>query len=80
MNELWVADITYVRTAAGWVYAAFVLDVFSRLIVGWQVGAGAGRAADGDLAPPGHRRRPGRARPPQRPCSAIPGGALHPAA
>jgi putative transposase len=37
MNELWVADITYVRTAAGWVYAAFVLDVFSRMIVGWQV-------------------------------------------
>jgi putative transposase len=36
-NELWVADITYVRTAAGWVYAAFVLDVYSRLIVGWQV-------------------------------------------
>jgi putative transposase len=36
-NELWVADITYVRTAAGWVYAAFVLDVFSRVIVGWQV-------------------------------------------
>jgi putative transposase len=37
VNELWVADITYVRTAVGWVYAAFVLDVFSRLIVGWQV-------------------------------------------
>jgi len=37
VNELWVADITYVRTAAGWVYAAFVLDVYSRLIVGWQV-------------------------------------------
>jgi putative transposase len=37
VNELWVADITYVRTTAGWVYAAFVLDVFSRLIVGWQV-------------------------------------------
>jgi putative transposase len=36
-NELWVADITYVRTAAGWVHAAFVLDVFSRLIVGWRV-------------------------------------------
>jgi len=29
--------MTYVRTAAGWVYAAFVLDVFSRVIVGWQV-------------------------------------------
>lgn len=37
VNEMWVADITYVRTAAGWVYAAFVLDVFSRMIVGWQV-------------------------------------------
>nr|QOJ56165.1 putative transposase [Streptomyces candidus] len=37
VNELWVADITYVRTAAGWVYAAFVLDVLSRLIVGRQV-------------------------------------------
>jgi putative transposase len=36
-NQLWVADLTYVRTAAGWVYVAFVLDVFSRAIVGWQV-------------------------------------------
>ncbi|WP_460709137.1 IS3 family transposase, partial [Myceligenerans halotolerans] len=36
-NRLWVADITYIRTSAGWVYAAFVLDVFSRMIVGWQV-------------------------------------------
>lgn len=36
-NQLWVADITYIRTAAGWVYAAFVLEVFSRMIVGWQV-------------------------------------------
>jgi len=36
-NELWVADITYVRTTTGWVYAAFILDVFSRMIVGWQV-------------------------------------------
>ncbi len=36
-NQLWVADLTYVRTAAGWAYAAFVLDVFSRLFVGWQV-------------------------------------------
>lgn len=35
-NELWVADLTYVRTAAGWVYVAFVVDVFSRMIVGWQ--------------------------------------------
>jgi len=36
-NQLWVADITYVRTFSGWVYAAFVIDVFSRLVVGWQV-------------------------------------------
>lgn len=36
-NQLWVADLTYVRTFAGWVYAAFVIDVFSRLVVGWQV-------------------------------------------
>lgn len=36
-NTLWVADLTYIRTHSGWVYAAFVLDVFSRMIVGWQV-------------------------------------------
>ena len=36
-NCLWVADITYIRTFSGWVYAAFVLDVFSRRIVGWQL-------------------------------------------
>jgi putative transposase len=36
-NHLWVADITYVKTHSGWVYAAFVLDAFSRRIVGWQL-------------------------------------------
>lgn len=36
-NRLWVADITYVTTLSGWVYASFVLDVFSRRIVGWQL-------------------------------------------
>ena len=36
-NRAWVADITYVGTAAGWVYTAFVTDLFSRRIVGWQV-------------------------------------------
>lgn len=35
-GRLWVADLTYVRTKSGWVYVAFVLDVFSRRIVGWQ--------------------------------------------
>ncbi|MFE7236505.1 IS3 family transposase [Streptomyces sp. NPDC002405] len=36
-NQLCVADITYIRTFSGWVYAAFVIDVFSRMVVGWQV-------------------------------------------
>lgn len=35
-NELWVADITYVRTRTGFVYTAFVTDVFSPMIVGWS--------------------------------------------
>ncbi|WP_349252154.1 IS3 family transposase [Brevibacterium sp. SMBL_HHYL_HB1] len=35
-NRLWVADLTYVPTEAGFVYVAFVLDVFSRMIIGWQ--------------------------------------------
>jgi len=36
-NELWVADLTYVATWSGFVYVAFVTDVFSRRIVGWRV-------------------------------------------
>ncbi|CUU66121.1 IS3 family transposase [Corynebacterium variabile] len=36
-NMLWVADITYIPTRAGWVYAAFVLDAATREFVGWQV-------------------------------------------
>jgi len=36
-NQLWVADITYVATWIGFVYVAFVIDVFSRAIVGWRV-------------------------------------------
>lgn len=35
-NELWVADITYVRTMSGWVYVAFVTDVYSRRVIGWR--------------------------------------------
>ena len=37
-NQAWVADITYVRTVAGWVYLAALLDLCSRKIVGWAVG------------------------------------------
>ena len=36
-NKLWVADITYVRTKKGFVYTAFVTDVYSRRIVGWAL-------------------------------------------
>ena len=36
-NALWVADLTYVATWSGFVYTAFVIDVFSRYIVGWRV-------------------------------------------
>jgi putative transposase len=36
-NRRWVADITYVLTLAGWVYTAFVMDLFARRILGWQV-------------------------------------------
>jgi transposase InsO family protein len=36
-NQLWVADLTYVATWAGFAYVAFVVDVFSRSIVGWRV-------------------------------------------
>ena len=36
-NKLWVADLTYVATWRGFVYVAFVIDVFSRKIVGWRV-------------------------------------------
>src|SRR5689334_24154252 len=36
-NQLWVADFTYVATWRGSVFVAFVIDVFSRMIVGWRV-------------------------------------------
>lgn len=36
-NQLWVADVTYVATWRGFVYVAFVIDVFARRLVGWRV-------------------------------------------
>lgn len=45
-NRLWVADLTYVKTHSGWVYVAFIVDVFSRMVVGWQ----ASRSLRSDLA------------------------------
>jgi putative transposase len=45
-NQLWVSDLTYVATWQGFVYVAFVIDVFSRMIVGWR----ASRSLRTDLA------------------------------
>lgn len=36
-NDVWAADITYIRTHQGWVYLAIVIDLYSRRIVGWAV-------------------------------------------
>jgi putative transposase len=59
-NVLWVADLTYVKTFSGWVYVAFIIDVYSRRVVGWQ----ASRSLRTDLALDAlemavHQRRPG---------------------
>lgn len=45
-NQLWVADLTYVATWSGFVYVAFVIDVYARMIVGWRVS----RSLRSDLA------------------------------
>ncbi|WDH55989.1 DDE-type integrase/transposase/recombinase [Pseudomonas chlororaphis] len=36
-NRHWVSDMTYVRTAQGWLYLAVVLDLYSRAVVGWAM-------------------------------------------
>ena len=56
-NRAWVADITYVPTAQGWLYLATVLDLGTRQVVGWSMGTtmerpGHPRAGDGDRALP----------------------------
>ena len=37
-NQIWVADLTYVPTAAGWLYVAVIMDLYSRRIIGWADG------------------------------------------
>ncbi len=57
LDKRWVADITYVRTWQGFLYVAFVLDLFSRRVVGWSMRndlktrARARRAQHGDRQP-----------------------------
>ena len=78
-NELWVADLTYVATWRGFVYVAFVIDVFSRTIVGWR----ASRSLRTDLALDALEQalyaRPDTDRPgaSQRPRRAVPLDPLH---
>ena len=68
-NQLWVSDFTYVATWAGFVYVAFVIDVFARRIVGWRVSRSAHASFVLDaleqalLSAPAQQGRPG---PPQR--------------
>jgi transposase InsO family protein len=45
VGYLWVADLTYVATWRGFVYVAFVIDVFSRWIVGWRVSTSPGNVS-----------------------------------
>src|SRR5262249_38169872 len=72
-NQLWVADLTYVATWRGFVYVAFVIDAFSRRIVGLAgvelaaersrprcAGAGAVRSPDRPVRPAGASQRSGR--------------------
>ena len=62
-NQLWVADFTYVATWRGFVYVAFVIDVFSRRIVGWQFASH--MRTDLVLDAAGPRARPAPAAAPQ---------------
>jgi transposase InsO family protein len=60
-NRLWVSDFTYVATWAGFVYVAFVIDVFARYIVGWRVSRTAHASFVLDaLEQALHQRRPTR--------------------
>ena len=59
-DRLWVADLTYNRTRAGWVYAAFIIDAYSKYMVGWQTATTlrAGLAVDAlEMALATRRRR-----------------------
>lgn len=37
-NRIWVGDMTYIRTRAGWLYLAILLDLYSRKVIGWSMG------------------------------------------
>ena len=77
-NRLWLADLTYVWTVRGFCYTAFIVDAYSRRIVGWRVASTlrtdlALDALEMAIWARGSSRRPRRSRPPQR--SGCPGRA-----
>ena len=37
LNEVWVSDITYIRTAAGWLYLTTIIDLYDRQVIGWSL-------------------------------------------
>jgi len=58
-NEAWFADITYIKTYQGWLYVAVVIDIWSRMVVGWAMGPRIDAAlADDALRMAITRRRP----------------------
>ncbi len=60
-NEVWFADITYVKTYQGWLYLAIVFDIFSRMVVGWSMGHNMHASlVDDALLMAIMRRRPGK--------------------
>lgn len=72
-NQLWVADLTYVASWAGFVYVTFVNNAFSRMIVGWRVSSNSparpGSGCSGTC--PSRLSGERRARTPQRPRRAV---------
>jgi len=60
-DRVWVTDITYIWTAAGWLYLAVILDLFSRRVVGWSMSHRINKElVIGALRMATFRRRPGR--------------------
>lgn len=62
VNQVWVADLTYIRVVAGFVYLAAILDVYSRKVIGWAISTGLDRKltlAALDMAITKRRPKPG---------------------